>query len=214
MTKLNPLLKLAAIAGVETAIKLHIRRGDDLNARDGAGATPLILAAGKRRLGAVRLLLDAGADPIPYDESGMDALAHAVKAGCPETVALLTDALSRLAEPESMLHSGGQTPRLIINELESGLAKEKGNWTAPKVDTPTQVPRPATVAKLTQEISSDAFETQRFEKAPVRSDDDGIQPDAEVVVLDDEPLGVPVTGDNRSVEHVAAPPVHGVRPVR
>ena len=60
VSKLNPLLKLAAISGVETAIKLHIRRGDDLDARDRSGATPLILAAAKRRKGAVRLLLDAG----------------------------------------------------------------------------------------------------------------------------------------------------------
>ena len=69
--KLNPLLRLAAISGVETAIKLHIRRGDDLDARDGSGATPLILAAGKRRKGAVRLLLDAGANPTLADRSGI-----------------------------------------------------------------------------------------------------------------------------------------------
>ena len=101
MRKLNPLLKLAAISGVETAIKLHIRRGDDLDAGDGAGATPLILAAAKRRLGAVRLLLDAGANPALEDNSGNDALASAIKGGCPETVALLAAALARRAASES-----------------------------------------------------------------------------------------------------------------
>jgi len=117
--KINPLLKLAAISGVETAIKLHIRRGDDLDARDGSGATPLILAAGKRRRGAVRLLLDAGADPTLADERGMDALAHAVKGGCLETVALLTEALARLAAPESSKDSAKEIAEPIIKELKS-----------------------------------------------------------------------------------------------
>lgn len=93
LNKLNPLLKLAVVSGVETAVKLHIRRGDDLDARDGSGATPLILAASKGHVGVVRLLLDAGADPALVDEKGMDALAHAVKSGCSETVDLLKQAL-------------------------------------------------------------------------------------------------------------------------
>ena len=45
---MNPLLRMAVLAGVETAVRLHIRRGDSLDARDGGGATPLMLAAGRR----------------------------------------------------------------------------------------------------------------------------------------------------------------------
>lgn len=101
MRKVNPLLKLAAISGVETAVKLHIRRGDDLDARDGSGATPMMLAAAKRRLGVVRLLLDAGATLALVDERGMNALAHAQKGGCPETIALLTEAQARMYAPGS-----------------------------------------------------------------------------------------------------------------
>src|SRR5690606_31234763 len=91
--KLNPLLRLAAISGVETAVKLHIRRGDDLNARDAGGATPLMLAAGRRRLGAVRLLLDAGANAALTDSAGRDALAYAKSSGCIEAIALLEEVL-------------------------------------------------------------------------------------------------------------------------
>lgn len=101
LRKVNPLLKLAAISGVETAVKLHIRRGDDLDARDGSGATPMMLAAAKRRLGVVQLLLDAGATLSLVDERGMDALAHARKGGCPKTIALLTEAQARISAPES-----------------------------------------------------------------------------------------------------------------
>lgn len=129
--KLNPLLKLAAISGVETAIKLHIRRGDDLDARDGAGATPLMLAAGKKRSGAVHLLLDAGADPTLADESGMDALAHAVKGGCPETVALLTEALARLAASESPEEPAGWSAVAIIDDEPLGNAFAD-DWVAEK----------------------------------------------------------------------------------
>ena len=57
---MNPLMRMAVLAGVETAVRLHIRRGDNLDARDGGGATPLMLAAGRKKKGVVALLLSAG----------------------------------------------------------------------------------------------------------------------------------------------------------
>lgn len=91
--KINPLLRLAAISGVETAVKLHIRRGDDLDAIDSAGATALMLAAGKKKAGVVRLLLESGANPALRDVDGRDALAYAKVAGCTEAIELLTKAV-------------------------------------------------------------------------------------------------------------------------
>jgi RNA polymerase primary sigma factor len=90
---LNPLLRMAAIAGVEVAVKLHIARGDDLDARDSGGATPLMLASARRKKGVVRLLLAAGANPELFDSEGRGALVYAEKGGCPECVALLREAL-------------------------------------------------------------------------------------------------------------------------
>ena len=85
---------MATLAGVETAVKLHIRRGDDLDARDGRGATPLMLAAGRKRKGVLALLLDAGANPTLLDPEGRHALAYAEKAGCQECTALLRHAMN------------------------------------------------------------------------------------------------------------------------
>ncbi|WP_394562133.1 sigma-70 family RNA polymerase sigma factor [Aquipseudomonas alcaligenes] len=90
---LNPLLRMAAIAGVEVAVKLHIARGDDLDARDSGGATPLMLASARRKTGVVRLLLAAGANPGLFDSEGQVALVYAEKGGCPECIALLREAL-------------------------------------------------------------------------------------------------------------------------
>ena len=49
---LNKLLKLAVSNGVESAIRLHIAKGDDLNARDEEGNTPLMIAARKKQTNA------------------------------------------------------------------------------------------------------------------------------------------------------------------
>ena len=59
---LNRLLKIAVSNGVESAIKVHIARGDDLNARDAAGNTPLMIAARKKKTNTCKLLLENGAD--------------------------------------------------------------------------------------------------------------------------------------------------------
>lgn len=87
---LNPMLRMSALAGVETAVKLHIRRGDDLNARDGSGLTPLMLAASKNRASVCSLLVEAGADPSLCDPSGRDALAIAIAAGAEGAVEILS----------------------------------------------------------------------------------------------------------------------------
>ncbi|WP_414913188.1 sigma-70 family RNA polymerase sigma factor [Pseudomonas sp. IT-P258] len=93
MVKLNPLLRMATIAGVEVAVKLHIARGDDLDARDGGGATPLMLASARKKKGIVQLLLDAGAKAELLDPEGRNALAYAEMGECPQCIALLRDAL-------------------------------------------------------------------------------------------------------------------------
>ncbi|WP_171045881.1 sigma-70 family RNA polymerase sigma factor [Pseudomonas edaphica] len=105
---MNPLFRMAIIAGVEVAVKLHIARGDDLDARDRGGATPLMLASARRKKGVVQLLLAAGAKPELFDPEGKDALAYAEKAECAHCIALLREALgSNVAANETYASDEG-----------------------------------------------------------------------------------------------------------
>lgn len=217
MRKLNPLLKLAAISGVETAIKLHIERGDDLDARDSFGATPLILAATRSRKGVVHLLLDAGANPTLTDKNGMDALACAVRSGCPETIVLLTEALGRFVAPEPSKKSAVE----IFNPcIEEGVID----------DTYEPREQPLTSAEL---VSADTLHGQgqlallkiatkdSSGKQLAGADEDSIvgleqasadgtiknelAVDANVMVLDEEPLRNLHLGDWEVEDEVAVP---------
>lgn len=208
--KLNPLLRLAAISGVETAIKLHIRRGDDLDARDGSGATPLILAAGKRRKGAVRLLLDAGANPTLADRSGMDALAHAVKGGCPETIGVLTEAVERLAEPDPSTECVVELVEPISEELES--VREVEPDQPPTVETPEVEAEPVS-EEIVEAVSPADDQPTKIEESPPVEAQDSSAPVSEIaprdepnaLALDDEPLGELFGDDWEAEEEISAP---------
>lgn len=91
--KLSALFKLAIVSGVPAAVRHHLNKGDDIEARDGSGATPLIIAAGKGRSAVVELLLGEGADPRAVDSRGLDALAHATRKEAWDIVEALTRAL-------------------------------------------------------------------------------------------------------------------------
>lgn len=211
--KLNPLLRLAAISGVETAIKLHIRRGDDLDARDGSGATPLILAAGRRRRGAVRLLLDAGANPTLADQSGMDALAHAVKGGCPETIAVLTEAMARLAAPEPSNEPVDEIAGPTVEEVES-VRDVEPEATPQTVETlGTEAPSASEdiiefvslvddeqPPKLTEESLSVSSEISSATTTEAVSANE-----PNILALDDEPLNDLFVDDWEAEEEVSAP---------
>lgn len=89
---LNQLFKMAVVTGVEGSVRLHIDRGDDLNARDDKGLTPLMLAAHRNKAIICRLLLDAGADRQSLDPLGRNALAIAVASGASDAAAVLAPA--------------------------------------------------------------------------------------------------------------------------
>ena len=86
---LRRFFKMAVMAGVESAVRLHIDRGDDPNARDEGGLTPLMLAAARNKHAICNLLLGAGADPLLLDPSGRSAHGIAVEAGALEAAVVI-----------------------------------------------------------------------------------------------------------------------------
>lgn len=89
---LGRLLRMAIIGGVESSVRVHVERGDDLDARDGNGMTPLMLSATRNRAVICRLLLDGGADESLLSPSGKTAFEIAVAVGAHEVAALLATA--------------------------------------------------------------------------------------------------------------------------
>ncbi len=100
---LGPTFRMAIMAGAVEAVRLHIARGDRLDARDAGGMTPFLLACSRNKLLVCRLLLDAGADPWLLTPSGATALDVAKAAGATEVVGLLQQLLAT--------HDGRQRPR-------------------------------------------------------------------------------------------------------
>jgi RNA polymerase primary sigma factor len=88
---------MAVWAGAEAAVKLHIARGDDPNARDETGLTPLMIAAARNKSAVCRLLVDAGADLAALDPAGRTSLEIAVTSGAPEAAQAIELALSQQA---------------------------------------------------------------------------------------------------------------------
>lgn len=87
--RLSQFLRMAVMAGVESAVQIHIQRGDDLNARDAGGMTPLMLSAARNKPAICKLLLSAGADHGLLDPSGRTAFDIAVAAKADAAIEIL-----------------------------------------------------------------------------------------------------------------------------
>jgi RNA polymerase primary sigma factor len=91
-------------AGVESAVKIHIARGDDLEWRDERGFTPLMIAASRNRATICRMLIDAGVQLDATDSLGRDARAIAMVFGAKEAQAVIDSKIadSMLAVAQSL----------------------------------------------------------------------------------------------------------------
>lgn len=85
---------MAVLAGVDVAVRLHLRRGADVNGADGENRSPLLLAASKGHVTTCEILLDAGADPLAVDSEGRDAIRIADRNGHTRVAALVRQRLT------------------------------------------------------------------------------------------------------------------------
>jgi RNA polymerase primary sigma factor len=92
---LSPLFRMAVMAGVVSVVRMHISRGNDFDARDNAGLTPLMLAASKDRASVCEALIEAGADLALCDPAGRDALTIARASGSTRAAEVLSAAMAR-----------------------------------------------------------------------------------------------------------------------
>lgn len=88
---LHPILRVAALNGVEISIRLHVQRGGDVNGCDTQGHTALMLAAQRGHERVCRLLLELGAHDEPINHQGKDALTLAAEQNHTGIVTLLED---------------------------------------------------------------------------------------------------------------------------
>ncbi|WP_426175573.1 sigma-70 family RNA polymerase sigma factor [Massilia sp. TWR1-2-2] len=117
---LNRFLRMAAMAGIESAIRIHIDRGDDLNARDGNGLTPLMLSAARNRFAVCKLLVEAGADKSLRSPSGTTAHEIAIEAGAHEAAEFLEPVISTAdvaAPPVPPVAELPSAPLVLLDDL-------------------------------------------------------------------------------------------------
>ena len=108
---LNQLLRMAVMSGVESTVQLHIDRGDDLNARDANGMTPLMLSAARNKPTICKLLLKAGADHVLVDPAGNTALDIAIAAG--------SNASTSNSDPLLLIRTGTDWPMPGSNNISA-----------------------------------------------------------------------------------------------
>ena len=137
-TVLSRLLKIAVSNGVENAVKIHIAKGDDLNACDDLGDTPLIIAARNKKTNVCRMLLENGADPLLENLAGKTAIAIANDIGALDTAEVIRSFYPEFPilqsldiEPEqltlSSMHEDETTSETFISE-QQGNADEEWNF--------------------------------------------------------------------------------------
>ncbi|MBF9173156.1 sigma-70 family RNA polymerase sigma factor [Xanthomonas campestris pv. campestris] len=124
-------LRMAIVAGVESAVRIHIERGDNLNARDDKGQTPLMLSAARNKYAICKMLLAAGADAGLLDPLGRNALTIAEAAGATEAASAIEAAFERIGvAPGKPAHTANDVPL-------HGFAEAELNKNIARVETTT-----------------------------------------------------------------------------
>lgn len=182
---MNRFLRMAVLAGVESAVQIHIDRGDDLNARDANEQTPLMLAAVRNKAAICKLLIAAGADAHLLCPSGLTALSIAHAAGALEAASAIEAACILPADSHSF-DSSSEPANACPNEREMHAA-----------DYPLE-------SHLVPAASGQPIEQPSFAQSPVAA----APPNVERLPRDDgdefDLTGWEAEGDQTPPEHDAA----------
>lgn len=187
---LSQFLRMAVMAGVESAVQLHIERGDNLNARDASGMTPLMLTAARNKPSICKLLLCAGADHSLLDPSGKTALEIAIAAGSQATAEILgavrdpmPSALPSKApvdlNPET---AAASTPRDAPVDT-TAMPSEPGEVAAPlelEIAFDPRAPEPMDPPLVADDKADDG----EFDLAGWEVDEEPTRPEVDLVVVD------------------------------
>lgn len=153
---LSQFLRMAVVAGVESAVMVHVQRGDDLDARDSNGLTPLMLAAARNKRAICKILLDAGADDRLLDPFGHSALGIAEAAGAHEAANVLKS--FNLAN-EAAADSFCDVPPIAVESVASAASVE-----AVVPIEPIELPHVQVLTPAASMISANCLEVR---KAPI-----------------------------------------------
>lgn len=183
---------MAVMAGVESAVQIHIDRGDDLNARDASGMTPLMLSAARDKPGVCKLLLSAGADHGMLDPSGRTAFDIAIASGSDATAAVLQafrPPACHYSPPEVALESGPER----ASEPTQPCAPVPADEATPPIrkaataETPGQDAPPLQPAHAPASPPADAvdgLDDSEFDLSGWEAEEEQQRPEADEVVLE------------------------------
>lgn len=186
---LSQFLRLAVIAGVESAVQIHIERGDDLNARDARGMTPLMLSAARDKPAICKLLLSAGADHRLLAPSGKTALEIAVAAGAEATAAILKEVrapIPSFSRSGIALDSGSDSavepsPPLEPVAAETTLAERTG---ALELPTPKTLAEPSESESALPATVVNEKDDGEFDLSGWETEEEPTRPEVDLRVLD------------------------------
>lgn len=106
-------LETAVLAGDLAAVEHALKNGQDPNARDGSGRTPLMHAAIQRNKAVAQRLVEAGADLSLADAAGWSALHFAAQEQDPALVEMLV--LSGAAIDAQDAHGNSPLSRAVFS---------------------------------------------------------------------------------------------------
>lgn len=184
---LNHLLRMAVIAGVESALQIHIQRGDDINARDANGMTPLMLSAARNKPAICKLLLNAGADHGLLDPSGRTALDIAIAAGSDASAEILNVArtpTTNLPSSETALDEES-APAAMPSPLIGALAEQVQPTALVEAATPPDIEAEAEspVSPPQPIVAIDEIDDGEFDLADWETEVEPTRPECDVLTL-------------------------------